>query len=201
MSYHTNYIGYKQTNKQIGFGEATIATGGALLPITTIIDGAVALLPLLIPFIGNMFKHPARDAIAIIDNIKPQLASSQPRDRLALVIASANRISPDARDVSAEKLFAWYKINYPNDYKSLLPQDKEYYNSILITGIQKYPDGNNFWNNSKMAMFTNQEINYNANPIQAASNILTNVTKSTSSLLLYLGIGLGLFLILKKKKK
>ena len=37
-------------------------------------------------------------------------------------------------------------------------------------------------------------------PVQAASNILNNVTKSTSSLLLYLGIGLGLFLILKKKK-
>ena len=33
-------------------------------------------------------------------------------------------------------------------------------------------------------------------PIQA----LTNITKSTSSLLLYLGIGLGLFLLLKKKK-
>lgn len=40
-----------------------------------------------------------------------------------------------------------------------------------------------------------------ANPIQAATNALTNVTKSTSSLLLYLGIGLGLFLIFKKKKK
>ena len=36
-------------------------------------------------------------------------------------------------------------------------------------------------------------------PVQAASNILSNVTKSTSSLLLYLGLGLGLFLILKKK--
>jgi Na+-driven multidrug efflux pump len=43
-------------------------------------------------------------------------------------------------------------------------------------------------------------------PLQAANNIvdnvsrgITNVTKSTSSLLLYLGIGLGLFLILKKK--
>ena len=37
-------------------------------------------------------------------------------------------------------------------------------------------------------------------PVQATSNILSNVTKSTSSLLLYLGIGLGLFLLLKKKK-
>jgi len=36
-------------------------------------------------------------------------------------------------------------------------------------------------------------------PVQAASNILSNLTKSPSSLLLYLGIGLGLFLILKKK--
>ena len=44
-------------------------------------------------------------------------------------------------------------------------------------------------------------------PLQAANNIvdnvsrgITNVTKSTSSLLLYIGIGLGLFLLLKKKK-
>ena len=43
-----------------------------------------------------------------------------------------------------------------------------------------------------------QQIQVSA-PVQAASNILSNVTKSTSSLLLYLGIGLGLFLILKKK--
>jgi len=192
----TDYIGYKD-NAKIGFGEATVATGGTLLPLTTIIDGAVALLPLLIPFIGNMFKHPARDAIAIIDNIKPKLASSQPRDRLALVIASANRISPNARDVSAEKLFLWYKMNYPNDYQSLLPQDKEYYNNILATGIQTYPDGNGYWNNSQMAMFTNYELNFNSTPVDQGIQSVKKI--STSNLILYGVIGLALFLILKKK--
>jgi hypothetical protein len=38
------------------------------------------------------------------------------------------------------------------------------------------------------------------NITSSATNVLTNVTKSTSSLLLYAGIGLGLFLLLKKKK-
>jgi len=36
-------------------------------------------------------------------------------------------------------------------------------------------------------------------PIQSANNFLSNITKSSSSLLLYIGIGLGLFFILKKK--
>jgi len=187
--YNNNYIQYRHTNKQIG-----------VFPIALVIDGALQLLPAIIPWISNAFKHPARDAIKIIDNIKPQLASSQPRDRLGLVLAAAQKISPDARDVMAEKLFVWYRLNYPNDYQTLLPEDKEYYNNFLATGVRTQPPGNNFYADSQRAMFTSAEINYNANPVDAASNILTNVTKSTSSLLLYLGIGLGLFLILKKKK-
>jgi hypothetical protein len=187
--YYNNYIQYRPSNKQIG-----------IIPIALVVKGAITVLPLIVPWISNAFKHPARDAIKIIDNIKPQLASSEPRDRLGLVLAAAQKISPDARDVSAERLFLWYRLNYPNDYQTLLPEDKEYYNNYLNTGIQTQADGNNFWANSRRAMFTNEEINYNATPVQAASNILSNVTKSTSSLLLYLGIGIGLFLILKKKK-
>jgi hypothetical protein len=187
--YNNNYIQYKPSDKQIG-----------VIPIALVVKGAISILPAIIPWISNAFKHPARDAIKIIDNIKPQLASSQPRERLGLVLAAAQKISPDARDVMAEKLFVWYRLNYPNDYQSLLPEDKEYYNNFLANGIRTQPPGNNFYADSQRAMFTNEEINYNATPVQAASNILTNVTKSTSSLLLYLGIGLGLFLILKKKK-
>ena len=52
-------------------------------------------------------------------------------------------------------------------------------------------------------MFTNSELNYNANALQTitntASNIFTNLTKSPSTLILYTGIGLGLYLILKNK--
>lgn len=102
MSYYTNYIGYRKIGVP---GAVTLATGGAAFPITAVIDSAIALLPILIPFIGNAFKHPARDAIKIIDGIKTQLANSDPRQRLALILASAQRISPDARDVAAEKLF------------------------------------------------------------------------------------------------
>ena len=199
MPYYTNYIGYKQ----IGFGEATLATGGAAFPITAVIDGAIALLPILIPWIGNAFKHPARDANKLIDGIKTQLINSDPRQRLALVLATANRISPAARDVAAEKLFLWYKNTYSEDYKKLSIEDKQYYNSYLINAINTQADGNNFWANSRRAMFTSSELNYNASALQSvtntASNIITNLTQSPSSLILYTGIGLGLYLILKNK--
>jgi hypothetical protein len=202
MEYYTNYIGYKSTNKKIGEGAVTVATGGAAFPITAVIDVAIALLPVLIPWIGNAFKHPARDAIKIIDGIKTQLANSDPRQRLALVIASAQRISKDARDVAAEKLFLWYKNNYNQDYKTLSIEDKQYYNKYLLNAINTQADGNNFWANSQRAMFTNAELNYNASALQSltssASNVLTNLTQSPSKLILYAGIGLGLYLILKK---
>jgi len=200
MPYYTNYIGYKKIGVP---GAVTLATGGAAFPITAVIDGAIALLPILIPFIGNAFKHPARDAIKIIDGIKTQLANSDPRQRLALVLASAQRISPDARDVAAEKLFLWYKNTYNQDYKDLSIDDKQYYNKYLLNAINTQADGNNFWANSQKAMFTNSELNYNANPLQTitntASNIFTNLTQSPSKLILYTGIGLGLYLILKNK--
>jgi len=200
MSYYTNYIGFKKIGVP---GAVTLATGGAAFPITAVIDGAIALLPILIPFIGNAFKHPARDAIQIIDGIKTQLATSDPRQRLDFILASAQRISPDARDVAAEKLFLWYKTNYSQDYKDLSLEDKQYYNNYLINAINTQADGNNFWANSRRAMFTSSELNYNANPIQTitntASNIFSNLTQSPSKLILYTGIGLGLYLILKNK--
>jgi hypothetical protein len=200
MPYYTNYIGYKKIGVP---GAVTLATGGAAFPITLVVDAAIALLPVLIPWIGNAFKHPARDAIKIIDGIKVQLANSDPRQRIALVLASAQRISPAARDVAAEKLFLWYKNTYSEDYKKLSIEDKQYYNNYLINAVNTQADGNNFWANSRRAMFTNSELNYNATALQsvtsAASNIITNLTQSPSSLILYTGIGLGLYLILKNK--
>jgi hypothetical protein len=198
--YYTNYIGYKKIG--VAPGIVTASTGGAAFPITLVIDAALVLLPALIPWISNAFKHPARDAIKIIDGIKTQLANSEPRQRLALVLASAGKISPAARDVAAEKLFLWYKNTYSEDYKTLSIEDKQYYNNYLQNAIRTQTDGNNFWANSQRAMFTNLELNYNASALQnitsTASNILTNLTQSPSKLILYTGIGLGLYLILKK---
>ena len=199
MAYYTNYIGYKKIG--VAPGIVTASTGGAAFPITLVIDAALVLLPTLIPWISNAFKHPARDALKIIDGIKTQLSNSDARQRLALVLASAGKISPAARDVAAEKLFLWYKNTYSEDYKTLSIEDKEYYNNYLLNAIRTQTDGNNFWYNSRSAMFTTAEVYYNA-PLQSvtstASNIITNLTKSPSSLILYTGIGLGLYLILKK---
>ena len=191
-SYYTNYIGYKQ-NANIGTKFIPIYTGE---PISSVIATAGATL---IASWNDWFTRPAFDANRLINSIKPQLANIDARQRLALVLATSQKISPRARDVGAENLFLWYKNTYNEDYKVLSIEDKDYYNKFLATAIQTQADGNNFWANSQRAMFTNQELNYNATPVEAASNILSNVTKSTSSLLLYAGIGLGLFLILKKK--
>lgn len=193
MLYHTNYIGYKQ-NANIGTKFIPIYTGE---PISSVIATAGATL---IASWNDWFTRPAFDANRLINSVKPQLANIDARQRLALVLATSQKISPRARDVGAENLFLWYKNTYNEDYKILSIEDKDYYNKFLATAIQTQADGNNFWANSQRAMFTNQELNYNATPVEAASNILSNVTKSTSSLLLYTGIGLGLFLILKKKK-
>ena len=196
MAYYTNNIGYKQL-KNVGTTFIPIVTGE---PITSVIATAAATL---IASWSDWFDHPAKDAIRLIDSTKIQIKNSEPRQRLALVIATAQKISPKARDVAAEKLFLWYKNTYNEDYKILSLEDKEYYNKFLQTAIATQGDGNNFWANSQRAMFTNTELNYNASILQnitnTTSNIFTNLTQSPSKLILYTGIGLGLYLILKKQ--
>lgn len=196
MSYYTNNIGYKQLNN-VGTTFVPIYTGE---PISSVIATAGATL---IASWDQWFSHPAADANRLIDSVKIQIKNADPRGRLALVLATSQKISPKARDVGAEKLFLWYKTNYSQDYKSLSFEDKDYYNKFLQTAIATQEDGNNFWANSQRAMFTSSELNYNANPIQTitntASNIFSNLTQSPSKLILYTGIGLGLYLILKNK--
>ena len=92
----------------------------------------------------------------------------------------------------------WYRQSYPNDYQSLLTDDKIFFNNYILSIRNTRGDGNNMYANLDKAMFTNAEINYNANPLQTASNVLSNFTKSPSTLILYAGIGLGLLLLLKK---
>lgn len=191
---NVGYIGYRYKPNTIGFGEATIATGGAALPITAIIDGAVAVLPFLIPFLKNVFQHPARDTKNLINALKPQLQSKDARERLGLVIATGEKISDQAKDVEAKDLLLWYRQTYPNDYQTLLFDDKVYFNNYLMSLKSRFADGNNMYANLDRSMFTNQEVNYKANPIQNITNIVSN----KNNLLLYGGIALALLLLLKK---
>jgi len=197
-----DYIGYRENTVGTTFVPIVVPLGE---PISTAIATAAAsAVATIIASWNDWFSHPARDANRLIDSIKPQLASNQPRERLALLLATALKISPEARDVSAEKLFLWYKLNYPNDYKLLSPEDKQYYNNFLITGIQTQPDGNNYYANSQRAMFTSDELNFNSTPATQALQTVNQTGQAVKSVgtanwILYGGIALALFLILKKK--
>jgi len=197
-----DYIGYKDNTVGTTFVPIVVPLGE---PISTAIATAAATaVATIVASWNDWFKHPARDANRLIDSIKPQIASNQPRERLALVLATAQKISPEARDVSAEKLFLWYKQNYPNDYQVLLPDDKIFYNNFLINGVQTQADGNNFYYNSQRAMFTNDELNFNSTPATQAVQAVNQAGQAVKSVgtanwILYGGIALALFLILKKK--
>jgi len=194
---NVGYVGYKYKPNTIGFppaGGVTLATGGAALPITAIIDGAIAVLPFLIPFLKNVFKSPAKDSRKIIDALKPQLQGKDTRERLGLVIAAGQKIDNAAKDVEARELLLWYRQAYPNDYQILLPEDKIYFNNYILSIRNTRGDGNNMYANLDQAMFTQNEINYGASPVQSITNILSN----KNNLLIYGGIALALLLLLKK---
>jgi hypothetical protein len=201
MQYYNNYIGYKQTSKQIGIVPITAATGGAALPITAIID--VALIA--IPFLIKTFESDAASYNKFINNLNIQIQNQDPRQRLGTIIATGIKLSNSFKFELFNKpfiekvadIFLWYRQNYPNDYQTLLSKDKEYFNDTIISLKNKINSASVKAKYDK-AMFTNTEINYISSPLQGASNILSNLTKNPTSLLLYGGIGLGLLLLLKK---
>lgn len=188
------YIGYRSPAK-IGFGEATIATGGTLAPVTLVLDAAVALAPFLIPWVSGIFAHPAKDALGVIAAVKPTLVNLPANRRMAAVLAATQKISDKAKDVEAEKWLLWYRQSYPSDYTTLTPEEKIYFNNYLISVRNRVPDGNNMYSNLQAAMFTDAEINNNATP----SSILTSLTSGTNTkYILYGAIALGLYLLSKK---
>jgi len=192
----SNFINY---NNAIGFGEATLATGGAAVPFTAIIDVAVALLPFVVTWATGFTAHPAADARDFIKNAKPNIAKLEARKRLANVILYSQKINPRAIDVNAREWLLWYRQNYQDDYKLLLPDDKIYWNNYINSVKQAYNNPNNMNVNLDQAMFTNEEINVNATPIKAASNILKNLTTGKTNWVLYGAIALGVILLLKRK--
>lgn len=188
------YIGYRNPAK-IGFGEATLATGGTLAPVTLVLDAAVALAPFLIPWVSGIFAHPAKDALGVIAAVKPTLVSLPSNRRMAAVLAATQKISDKAKDVEAEKWLLWYRQSYPSDYTTLTPEEKIYFNNYLISVRNRVPDGNNMYFNLQAAMFTDSEVNYNATP----SSILTSLTSGINTkYILYGAIALGLYLLTKK---
>lgn len=188
------YIGYRSPAK-IGFGAATLSTGGTIAPVTLVLDAAIALAPLLITWFSGIFRHPARDALEVISAVKPTLNNLPANKRMATVLAATQKISDRAKDVEAEKWLLWYRQNYSSDYMILTREEKIYFNDYLYSVRNKVPDGNNMYANLQRSMFTDEEINYNATP----SSVLTSLTSGTNSkYILYGAIALGLYLLTKK---
>jgi len=191
-----DYIGYRNS---IGFGEATIATGGTLAPVTLALDAAVALAPFILPWASGIFQHPAADARGVISAVKPLLPNTTASKRMYLVLAACSKIAHRAKDVEAKELILWYRQNYPNDYKELKVEDKNYFNNYCLTAARENTDVNQASNDYRLALFTPAQVNYNATPVQTVSNLFTSTTTGKINWVLYGAIALGVLLILKKK--
>jgi hypothetical protein len=144
-------------------------------------------------------SHPAADARDFISNLKPKLAIADPYNRLIQLMAGDTKINHRAKDVSASELVLWYRLNYPKDYLELTPEAKTYFNNYLINAANEATDVNQASRDYKKSMFTTSEVNYNATPIQAASNILTSATTGTINWVLYGAIAIGAIILLRKK--
>lgn len=203
----SDYIGY---NKSIGdltssgiatasSGARVLATGGAD------ISADIALIASSVSFASSLWEqwtsHPAADARDFISKLKPQIINLDPYTRLTYIMAGDTKINHRAKDVSASELVLWYRNAYPEDYKSLTPDAKTYFNNYLLTAAQNAQDVNQASRDYKAAMFTQTQVNYNATPIQTVSNLFTSATTGTTNWVLYGAIGLGIILIIKNISK
>lgn len=183
------YIGYKES--KVGTTLVPIYTGE---PISSVVATVVATTA---ASWDQWFSEPAADALNVISKMKPSITNQDARTRLATVLAASQKISSKAKDVDAEKNLLWYRSAFPNDYTVLSPEDKIYWNDYLNSIRSSHRDGNNMYYNLQSAMFSADEINYNATPISTVSNLLSS-TGLNSNTLVYIAIGLGLYLLIKK---
>ena len=202
-----DYIGY---NNKIGdifsSGVATATTGAKVFASggTNIADD-IALLAASASFASSLWEqwtsHPAADARDFISKLKPQLVNVDPHTRLTYIMVGDNKINHRAKDVSASELVKWYRLAYLDDYKSLSPEDKTYFNNYLINAANAATDVNQASRDYTSAMFTQTELNYNASPVQTVSNLFTSSTTGTTNWVLYGAIAIGAILIIKNISK
>ena len=189
------YIGYKESKVGTTFVPIVVPLGE---PVSTAIASTIAtVLATTASSWSGWFSHPAEDALNVISQMKPNVINLNAHTRLATVIAASQKISTNAKDVDAEKNLLWYRLSYPDDFTVLSPDDKIYWNTYLNSIRSTHKDGNNLYFNLQSAMFTTDQINYNATPISAVSNILSS-TGISSNTLIYIAIGVGLYLLIKK---
>ena len=181
-------------NKQIGIppGAVTLATGGAAFPVTLVVDVVLAAIPFIMSAISRGKPSPNDwQGWVALDSKNGQPIGT---NAITWIIKDGQSIQNEALNI----------LQYIRNYgtQDVLTYNSYYNRTITADDLADKLRRGGYENEAKQLI---QQIQVPA-PVQAASNIvdnvsrgITNVTKSTSSLLLYLGIGIGLFLILKKK--
>jgi len=185
--YYNNYIGYKKENT---IGIVPVVAAAA-------IQAAATVAPYVISWASGIFAHPARDTRGVISSVKPLLVNKSASERMHLVLAASAKMP--SKDVVASEWFLWYRNTYPNDYKELSVDDKNFWNNNLESIKSSESDGNGKYLNINLSEFSPTQVNYNANPAQAASNLLTSATSGTTNWVLYGAIGIGLLILFSKK--
>jgi hypothetical protein len=199
-----SYIGY---NNVIGglredYINSVVAAGGAVASGGTNIAADIAAIVASVKFFGSLWNqwtsHPAADARDFIKKAKEDISTSNPYDRLVKVIGYSKKINPQAIGINTKEWLKWYRQNARYDYKSLLPQDKIYFNEYLEEIRNKYGSDKNILPDLDASYFSVYEINYNATPVETVQNLFSNIDKN--KLALYGAIGLGAILLIKNLK-
>jgi len=179
---------------------AAVAQGG--LDIGADVAAIVAQVNFVTDLWQQWTSHPARDAQDYIKNAKPTITNIDPYNRIVKVIGYSQKINPKALDVNTREWLKWYKQNYREDYKTLTPDVKIYWNNYLDSIRNSTSDHNNIYSDLDAARFSQTEINVNATPVETVSNLLTNLTApgSNSKYILYGGIGLLFVYLLTSNK-
>jgi hypothetical protein len=172
------YIGYKPA--QIGFGEATLATGGTLAPLTAVVDIAVAVIPFIISAINRGKPNP--NDWQGWNALDSQMGFPIGTNVTGWIIKDGDSIQNEALNI----------LQYIRAYgtNNVLTYNSHWNKTITAQDLANKLRRGGYVNEANQLLTP-------ATPTQAVQNLQQTVQKS--NWLLYAGIGLTLILLFKKK--
>ena len=173
--YNNNYIGYQPNT--IGFGEATLVTGGALAPITLAIDVVIAAIPFVISAINRGKPNP-NDWMGW-DALDGKKGFPIGTNAISWIINDGQSIQNEALNILQ------YIQNY--GYNDVLTYNSYYQKTITSQDLANKLRRGGYVNEANQLLTP-------PTPVQSVTNILSN----NKNLLIYGGIALAILLLIKK---
>jgi hypothetical protein len=170
-----NYIGYKPNT--IGFGEATLVTGGTLAPITLAVDVVLAAVPFVIAAINRGKPNP-NDWVGwnALDGKKGYPIGT---NAVSWIINDGQSIQNEALNILQ------YIQQY--GYGNVLTYNSYYQRTITAQDLANKLRRGGYINEANQLLTP-------PTPVDSVTNILSN----NKNLLLYGGIALAILLLIKK---